>query len=146
MPGLCGTLADPPKNMTARDRLRWYAYWPKRVFSRNPRDRDPRFIRPGEKMPRLKYRRTPDPEHKAALEAWTWEAAWSDKPPELRYSPHGDCYSPMGTRLPTPPTSIIGVELEEEKKEEEEEERKEEEEEEKEDMGVEVDSGIGSLD
>lgn len=52
------------------------------------------FYQPGEQMPPLKYRRPVDPEHKARLEAFSFQTAW-------RRRSHASLYSPMGSRLPS---------------------------------------------
>lgn len=57
-------------------------------------DPDDDFYKPGEKMPPLKYRRAVDPEHKKALEAFSFKTAW-------RRRSHQSLYSPMGSRMPS---------------------------------------------
>ena len=54
-------------------------------------------------MPAPRYKRTPDPSHKAALEAYNWENAFSGVGlggGEGRRS-RGSLYSPFGSRLPS---------------------------------------------
>lgn len=63
---------------TASDRERW----PSNVY------------KPGEPMPRPKYRATPKKEHKEKLDAFSFAEAWRRKSFQSQYSP-------MGTRAPS---------------------------------------------
>lgn len=90
--------------MPIRERIR-------RVFTRSSDDssrstkssvksskKDSSIYQPGEKMPPLKYRRPVNPEHKAALESFSWAKAW-------RRNSEQSVYSPMGSRMPSRKTS-----------------------------------------
>ena len=62
--------------------------WPSNVY------------KPGEPMPRPKYRKPPTKEHKEHLESFNFSAAW-------RRRSHGSAYSPMGTRAPSRRNSLF---------------------------------------
>lgn len=67
------------------------------------RDRWPSNVyKPGETMPRPKYRRPPTKEHKETLEAFSFAEAWRRKSFQSQYSP-------MGTRLPSRRTSFLSI-------------------------------------
>lgn len=67
------------------------------------RDRWPSNVyKPGEAMPRPKYRRPPTKEHKEKLEAFSFADAW-------RRKSHQSEYTPMGTRVPSRRTSLFSL-------------------------------------
>jgi hypothetical protein len=67
------------------------------------RDRWPSNVyKPGEVMPRPKYRRPPTKEHKEKLEAFSFAGAW-------RRKSHQSEYTPMGTRVPSRRASLFSL-------------------------------------
>lgn len=64
--------------------------WPSNVY------------KPGEPMPRPKYRAPPKKEHKEKLEAFSFADAW-------RRKSYQSTYSPMGTRAPSRRTSFMSL-------------------------------------
>lgn len=67
------------------------------------RDRWPSNVyKPGEPMPRPKYRAPPQKEHKEKLEAFSFADAWRKKSFQSNYSP-------MGTRAPSRRTSFLST-------------------------------------
>ncbi|GAB7361902.1 hypothetical protein MBLNU230_g1940t1 [Neophaeotheca triangularis] len=67
-----------------------YSNWPSNVY------------KPGEPMPRPKYRAPPKKEHKEKLEAFSFADAW-------RRKSFQSTYSPMGTRLPSRRNSFMSM-------------------------------------
>ncbi|KAF2769415.1 hypothetical protein EJ03DRAFT_96799 [Teratosphaeria nubilosa] len=67
------------------------------------RDRWPSNVyKPGEPMPRPKYRKPPTKEHKEHLESFSFAEAWRRKSFQSQYSP-------MGTRLPSRRNSFLSM-------------------------------------
>lgn len=64
--------------------------WPSNVY------------KPGEPMPRPKYRKPPTKEHKDKLEAFSFADAW-------RRKSYQSTYSPMGTRAPSRKNSLFSL-------------------------------------
>lgn len=64
----------------------------------------PEHIYKPHEMPKLRYRRTPDPKHKEHLESYSWEKAFGGL--GLRRRSRGSLYSPMGSRLPSRINSV----------------------------------------
>lgn len=65
------------------------------------RDRWPSNVyKPGEPMPRPKYRRPPEKAHKDKLDAFSWAESWRRKSFQSQHSP-------MGTRLPSRRNSFL---------------------------------------
>jgi hypothetical protein len=75
-----------------------------KISSKNSsRDRWPSNVyKPGEPMPRPKYRRPPTKEHKEKLESFSFADAWRRKSFQSQYSP-------MGTRLPSRRNSFLSM-------------------------------------
>lgn len=67
--------------------------WPSNVY------------KPGEPMPRPKYRAIPKPEHTARLQAFQFSDAWATG----RRNSGMSQYSPMGTRAPSRRTSVASL-------------------------------------
>ena len=65
--------------------------------------KDSTVYRPGEFMPRPKYRQPAEREHKARLESFSFGAAAGKF---IRRLSNSSNYSPMGTRLPSRSTSV----------------------------------------
>ena len=71
--------------------------------SSSPRERWPSNVyKPGETMPRPKYRRPPEKAHKEKLDAFSFGDAW-------RRKSYQSTYSPMGTRAPSRRNSIFSI-------------------------------------
>ncbi|KAI7264825.1 hypothetical protein KC345_g8705 [Hortaea werneckii] len=79
-----GSLAQTSSNNSSEER------WPSNVY------------KPGEPMPRPKYRKPPTKEHKEKLEAFSFADAW-------RRKSIGSTYSPMGTRAPSRRNSLFSL-------------------------------------
>lgn len=77
------SLSKASSNNSSRER------WPSNVY------------KPGEVMPRPKYRKPPTKEHKEALESFSFADAW-------RRKSFQSVYSPMGTRAPSRKNSSRG--------------------------------------
>jgi hypothetical protein len=67
----------------------------------------PEHIYKPHEMPRPKYRRVPDPDHKAHLQSYNWDSNTppDDDPP--RQKSHASLYSPMGSRIPSRMNSLV---------------------------------------
>ena len=78
------SLSQTSSNSSERDR------WPSNVY------------KPGEQMPRPKYRAPPQKEHKEKLEAFSFADSWRKKSFQ-------STYSPMGTRAPSRRTSFLSM-------------------------------------
>ncbi|KAK3067672.1 hypothetical protein LTR53_015321 [Teratosphaeriaceae sp. CCFEE 6253] len=76
------SLADTASSSSSRER------WPSNVY------------KPGETMPRPKYRKAPSKEHKEALESFNFGDSWRKKSFQ-------STYSPMGTRAPSRRNSLF---------------------------------------
>ncbi|MCJ1285245.1 hypothetical protein MMC26_004585 [Xylographa opegraphella] len=59
--------------------------------------------KPGEAMPKLKYRAPVDPQHKDRLEAFSFSSAWD----AMRRKSTQSQYSPMGSRMPSRMGSLV---------------------------------------
>ena len=93
------TSRKPKGEKDKRSRKQRKADEAQREYDEKWKDWDENIYKPHE-MPPPRYKRTPDPTHKAALEAYNWENAFGLGSGEGRKS-RASLYSPFGSRMPS---------------------------------------------